>query len=157
MKFIKCKTYGKNTHKYYAVDDDIYDSVKGYNWREDINGYAVVDRYVGGKRKILLHRMITNVEKGMCVDHKNHSRTDNTLENLRICTYSENNINKKKIKSEMKYKGVYKKGKSFCSSITKNYKRYYLGIFKTEEEAANAYNEYALKLHGDFAYLNKID
>lgn len=157
MKFLKCKAYNKKTYKYYAVDDEVYDTVKDYNWREDINGYAVFDRRVGGRRKILLHRMITKVEKGKCVDHKNHSKTDNTIKNLRVCSYSENNSNRKKLNGELNYKGVYKKGNKFCSVVSKDYKKYYAGIFETEKEAAIAYNNMAKIVHGEFAFLNEVD
>jgi len=52
------------------------------------------------------------------------------------------------------------KGVSYCAAkkgwvvyIDKNKKRKYLGLFKNKEEAAKAYKEAALKLHGEFAYI----
>ena len=38
----------------------------------------------------------------------------------------------------------------------KDKKRYHLGYFKTEEEAAKAYNEKAKELHQNFAILNIV-
>jgi len=37
-----------------------------------------------------------------------------------------------------------------------NSKLMYLGSYKTEKEAAIAYNKAALELHKDFAYLNTM-
>lgn len=49
-----------------------------------------------------------------------------------------------------------KKHPSWLASITKDKIKYYLGSFKTEEEAALAYNKKALELYGENARLNII-
>ena len=36
------------------------------------------------------------IPKGMCIDHINNIRTDNRIENLRVVSYSENSVNKKR-------------------------------------------------------------
>ena len=44
----------------------------------------------------------------------------------------------------------------FQASIIKEGKRYHLGCYKTEEEAAEAYNKKAIELYGEYANLNII-
>ena len=57
-----------------------------------------------------------------------------------------------------KYRGVSQhRGSStwFAQIIRKSdKKKIYLGIFKTQQEAARAYDKKSLELHGEFAYLN---
>lgn len=59
------------------------------------------------------------------------------------------------------YKGVFDysylcKRNPWAAKIRVNTKEIYLGLFKTEKEAALAYNRAAKKHHGEFAYLNKV-
>jgi hypothetical protein len=71
---------------------------------------------------------------------------------------------KKQLNRSSAYKGVYihkrkykdKEYSSFVAGITLNFKRLYLGSFKNEIDAAIAYNEAAIKYHGEFANLNII-
>lgn len=89
------------------------------------------------------------------LDHKNNIRHDNRLENLRECTRSENNQNKlKRRSSRAQYIGVEKlPGGTYrtkCKSI-------HVGCYPTAIEAAKAYNERAIELYGEFAFLNKIN
>lgn len=96
---------------------------------------------------------------GKHVDHINHNTLDNRRCNLRICSPSQNCMNKKKRKdSQWKYKGL-TKGKNdskWMASIHENGNHHYLGRFKTQEDAAMAYNVAALKYHGEFAVLNDL-
>lgn len=50
--------------------------------------------------------------------------------------------------------GVRKSGKGFSSFIRKNNSRMYIGQFKTELEAARAYDKKAIELYGENAILN---
>lgn len=45
------------------------------------------------KHRVLAHYFIPNPENKPCIDHINSVRTDNRIENLRWCTYTENNNN----------------------------------------------------------------
>lgn len=59
------------------------------------HGYYTVN--INGKN-VLLHRLIAetfipNPENKPCIDHINGNRQDNRIENLRWCTYGENNNN----------------------------------------------------------------
>ena len=54
------------------------------------------------------------------------------------------------------FKGVYEAGTKFIARIRANGKQHWLGSFDTATEAAAAYNEAALRLHGLFAQLNQV-
>ena len=98
------------------------------------------------------------INKGEIIDHINRIRHDNRMENLRINTIQGNAHNKaKKANSTSQYIGVWKKGDKWCSMISKNRKKYNLGIFKEEIDAAKAYNAKAIELYGDFANLNVFE
>ena len=68
----------------------------------DNKGYYYVSLYSNGKQKnYLLHRLIYNnliedLKSTDIIDHINCNKLDNSLENLRIVTRSENNINRKR-------------------------------------------------------------
>src|SRR5205085_1670250 len=106
-----------------------------------------------------LHRFIMNTPKGMYTDHINFNKLDCRKENLRICTYAQNNQNRKlRIDSKHRYKGVgfNKRYGKWYSRITFNSKRRFLGSFLTEELAAQAYNKAAKIYYKNFAVLNVV-
>lgn len=119
---------------------------------------------INGKT-VYLHRFIMEkiigrkLKKGEIIDHINGNGLDNRRENLRICTQKQNTYNQVSIKNmSSKYKGVYyrKDAKKYQSKIIPNRKTIHLGYFKTEEEAALAYNLAAIKYFGIFARLNQL-
>jgi hypothetical protein len=65
--------------------------------RNKSNGYLFVDLYMNNKRtKETIHRLVAeafipNLENKQTVDHRDGDRTNNSVENLRWATYSENN------------------------------------------------------------------
>lgn len=96
----------------------------------------------------------------MVCDHINGDTLDNRKQNLREATISQNNMNKGNQRNNTSgYKGVCWNivHNKFYAYITLNRKRISLGYFKCAKQAAQAYNEDAVKLHGDFAKLNRID
>jgi hypothetical protein len=163
--------------KWALVDDEDYDRLNEHKWyakREHKSRSSKDKFYVrrnsptdsNGKRKpILMHREITNAPKGMSVDHINGNPLDNRKDNLRVCTYSQNQMNRGKIKNNTSgYKGVFymKRTKDMINEHLKpwkaqirfNGKVIYLGIYKTKEPAARIYDKKALELFGEFAQLN---
>ena len=106
-----------------------------------------------GKKYVYEHRVIMllvhgSLPKGIQVDHINHDRSDNRLENLRLVTHTENGRNAKKISTNTT--GV--TGVTFCK-LTGRYqaqmhmkgKCKYLGQYDTLEEAATARLEAEIK------------
>lgn len=115
------------------------------------------------RSKVLrLHRLITECPKDMIVDHINGNGLDNRLENLRICTRQQNNLNIGRSihrKYTSQYMGVsyvpnLNKKNPWMAGISINNKRKALGYFKTELEAAKARDAYAIEKRGQFARLN---
>lgn len=79
-------------------------------------------------------------------------------ENCRWATYLIQAMNKPlKTGRASKYRGVTKtKSNKWVASIGYKYNDYRLGTFKTEVDAALAYNKKAIELHGEFACLNDV-
>jgi len=154
MKKIKLNgKYGEG--KFSLVDDSDFESVNMFKWY--LSGRYPVKSF--GKRpnrkKISLHRFLLDTPNGMVVDHINGDGLDNQRKNLRVCTVAQNTINSSKRinTTSSKYKGVTKNNKPYRAYIgTKT-----LGYFKTEKEAAEAYNNAAISIYGDFAKLNIIN
>lgn len=95
----------------------------------------------------------------IAVDHIDGNIHNNSPENLRECTKSQNGMNRgKPANNTSGYKGVsYNKSKhSWEAYINFEKRRIHLGTFSTKEEAAIAYNQVALKYHKEFAKLNEV-
>jgi len=100
---------------------------------------------------IQIHRLLTNAPVGMPVDHIHHNGLDNRKSELRVCTPSQNSVNRRLdhfnkhgkrgvcLTQHGTYRGAVKIGGHF----------HYLGSFKTAEEAGAAVSE-AIK-SGDFS------
>jgi len=101
----------------------------------------------------LFHRKILGAKKGEFVDHINRNTFDNTRDNLRIATVSENNRN---TTPRGKYKGIMynKANKNWRVRIHLNGKISEIGSFKKEEDAVKAWNDSVKNFHGDFSYYN---
>lgn len=126
----------------------------------DSKWYRTISLYKNGSIKSHgLHRLVMLVfvgESELDVDHINGDRADNRLENLRYCTRSQNQMNRISRYGSSKYKGVCwckDMGKWRCV-VRKNGKRFNLGYFKNEKDAAFAYDLKAKELFGEFSRLN---
>lgn len=138
------------------VDDDKYFELKQYTWNIN-NGYFYAE--INGKGT-LIHRYLMKPKTTEIIDHVNHNRADNRIINLRICNESLNNHNRSKmLNTTSKFIGVSFENYSqkYRAEIKHKGKKYRLGRFKNEIEAAKAYNTKAHELYGDEANLNNID
>lgn len=145
-----------------TVDEADYKLLSTMKWYVHVksNGkcYAMSTRKLN-KKPVLMHRLILNAKHGQFIDHINGDGLDNRKANLRFCTLSQNNANRKSAKdSSSKYLGVSfcKKSNKWRAHISVNNKIKHIGTFKTEIEAALAYNKMAVKIHGKFAKPNII-
>jgi hypothetical protein len=91
------------------------------------------------------------------IDHRDHDTLNNKWINLRLATYSQNQMNRKSTKTASKYKGVYfyqQNGWKFKKPWVAQINHKHIGVFATAEEAARAYDAKAIELYGEFSYLN---
>jgi len=151
---------------YFAlIDEEDFNRASRHKWctvknRADGIKYAIGKKKENGKRKTIhLHRFIMNAKKGEEIDHINHDGLDNRKSNLRICSSSQNAMNRRKKKGCCSiYKGVTfwtERGK-WKAQITNKKKCINLGLYELEKEAALSYNKAAKKMFGEFAYLNTL-
>tara|TARA_R110000787_G_scaffold61547_2_gene139393 strand:- start:686 stop:1129 length:444 start_codon:yes stop_codon:yes gene_type:complete len=140
--FFNKDTSAYKHNKRVLVDDD-------YNYTNTIrllkNGYCAFKS--GDLRDQYLHRVIMNCPEGMVVDHKNHNPLDNRKENLRICSYRENGLNRGRPRNNSTgYKGVRIYRDRFKAIVDgRSY-----GIFDTPKDAYDKYCEVAKVLHGEY-------
>ncbi len=145
------------THGRFAIVDSCdYEYLMQWNWSLSDTGYAIRSGRTRMHREVL--KRAGHSDFPVC-DHINHIKTDNRRGNLRPATKSQNRCNSKLRRDNTSgHKGVSwcKVMKKWCAYINKAGKRFRLGHFDDKLDAAKAYNKAALKLHGEFAKLNKV-
>lgn len=131
------------------INLESYDLVKDYLWHSHGN-YAEtqIDR-----KQLKMANLINSPPDGYIVDHENGNSLDNRLSNLRIATQQNNLWNRRLYKNKKTsiYKGVHFSNNRYKAAI--NHK--WIGAYKSEIEAAKAYDEMAKKIHGEFARTNQ--
>jgi hypothetical protein len=136
------------------VDDDDYERVMAVGtWGANSKNKVMHKR--SGRRhdgirdpavSIYLHRFIMNTPDGMDTDHINGNRLDNRKENLRVCTRSQNNMNRESV-------GVHwhKQQNGYYARLKKDYVQHSTRVFPTYEEALEAYHKLAEEHFGEFS------
>ena len=141
--------------------------VSQYKWRirqrDDVDKLAIITsvRTAIGSRNISLGKFLMNPPKGKLVYPRRYfDGFDYRKENLIICTLQERQrmLPKKRKDTSSKYRGVSfaKKKKLWRAGITIDGRMINLGDFKTESEAAEAFNEASSIYFGKNGYQNTI-
>jgi hypothetical protein len=144
--------------RFAIVDAEDYEELSQHKWHVmkcRRSEYAA--RYSTSRKHILMHRVLLNAPAGAVVDHRDVNGLNNRKSNLRLCTHQENNCNQRpRLGGTSRFKGVcrHKVIKKYVALIQKDGKRYSLGCYQDETEAAVVYDIKAMELFGEFAYLN---
>lgn len=136
---------GKHSNEFFVFDYEDVDCVKGRSWHQTEDGYvrAPIRNYPtpNPNTEKLLHREIMAKHEDISdkmVDHKSHNKIDDRKGNLRSCTSSDNNTNRKSPKdgSNTGYRNIhYHSSDGMYQFGIKINKKNYHKSFKTLNEA----------------------
>ena len=128
------------------IDLKDIENIKDYKWRLGGRGYVV-------SGDTILHRLLLkdiDIES-MDIDHINHDKLDNRRKNLRVCTRSQNNMNRKNVLGV----SLVKETKKWEAHIGINNNKIHLGYFKDKKEALLAREKAELKYFKEYKYNGK--
>lgn len=155
------KTIQLTQNKIALVDDEDFEKINRHKWhvlKTKNNWYAVTKEKNNRKHRksFLLHRVVLNAPVGLQVDHKDGNGLNNQKENLRLCSLAQNHqaFQTKSKNSTSRFRGVRFKKNAWDAQIKTKGKSFHLGCYKTEEDAARAYDKKARELFGEFAATN---
>ena len=124
-------------------------NIKRERYMKDITrkGYACTKLSENGKaiwgkmhRLLIQHFKPEEWDPSLVVNHKDHNRSNNNLNNLEMVSWSMNNSDQDKTNRSSRYQGVYydKRRKRWICQVNQNKKRIFEKGFLTEKEAARA-------------------
>ncbi len=133
--------------------------------QHEAKGYMYVSlcqNSVGKKHRV--HRLVgqeflDNPNNKPMIDHIDRDTLNNTINNLRWVSNSQNSMNRRKLQNtSSKFKGVcFRESENrWHARIKLNGKVKSLGLFSCEKEAARKYNQAAIEHFGQHALLNEI-
>jgi hypothetical protein len=139
-----------------VIDSDDLAAVAGYSWWASPNRQTTYAQTQVAGKTVYMHRLLMG-EPDCHVDHRDGNGLNNTRENMRVATHSQNSQNRRKrAGTSSRYKGV-----SWCRSCSKweayisvDGRQRRLGYFDSEIDAALSYDAAASERFGEFARLN---
>jgi hypothetical protein len=144
------------------VDVDDFWLLSRWKWRplQGARPYVFRTPRIGPRSEnrkacVYMHRLILGAKPDEQVDHINANVLDNRRSNLRLCTPSQNMANVEYPRPHV-YRGVTPYFYKWQARISVGNKTKYLGLFRTAEDAAVAYNRAAIEEFGEFARLNEV-
>lgn len=142
-----------------AID---YEKCKNHYWISQYNNHTKSYYFYTeiNDSRIAMSRYILNItDNNVKVDHKNHDTTNNTRENLRITSNSQNTMNRRiNSNNTSGITGVHwnKNINKWCARIGVNNKRISLGYFDRIEDAIKIRKDAEEKYFGEFSYDNSL-
>lgn len=140
--------YDKNLKESVAlIDLDDIPKISKYKWHKRDN------LYVNSHKVDRLHRYLLNAPSNLDVDHINGDRLDNRKSNLRLCTRSQNNMNKSEQRNNTSgHRDVSwsKSNSKWNSRITVNRKTINLGYYDDILEAIKVRQQAERQYFGEF-------
>jgi len=149
-----------------VVDEEDYRTydLGSYNWSPLIRRSTTYAYSHNNRKTIYLHRLIMGLldaPRSVLVDHIDHNGLNNSRTNLLVTDNSGNQRNRRKslsAKRASSYIGAHldrnNKTNPWRASVFLSGKHKHLGCYRTEKEAALAYNNAVIEHFGDRAYLN---
>lgn len=158
-----------NSETLIQVDDEDYDRLSIFSWLikfSDINP-TIPKRIVrsNGHGTVIERSVAVTIQAEIMkdtislFDHKDRNVFNCQKHNLRLCDYSENAMNRPKqnMLTTSRFKGVsyHRPSGKFTATIQARGIKKFVGYFKEEFNAAQAYNFMAEEMHGEFAVFNQ--
>lgn len=123
-------------------------------WCNELKDFYVqgdMPKVNGIRRRVMLHRWITDAPPDMVVDHINHLTLDNREENIRVVRHNENQQNKKGLQKNNKsgIRGVYwaNSHQKWVADLKHKGKKVLYKLCDTKEEAAELVHACRLVYH----------
>lgn len=144
--------------KFAIVDADDFDILSRFRWQLLRSGRSRYAINCDDGRLVRMHRLIMHAPESLWCDHINGDGLDNRRCNLRLCTPTQNRRNARpNANGTSKYKGVSfnrAKRKWIATIEAGDARQIYIGSYDFEQDAAIAYDDKAIELFGEFAWLN---
>ena len=97
------------------------------------------------------------IPEGLVIDHIDANRSNNKIENLRVCTFQQNHFNRgKQSNNKSGFKGVswHKQKQKWVAQIKIDGRNKFLGFFIDPVKAYEKYCETAVERYGEYAKLD---
>lgn len=141
-----------------TIDDCDFEEVSKYKWfaKKDRNTYYAITRIKLENWKyktIQMHAIIAKTKKWLVTDHIDRNWLNNSRENLRICTNSENAMNRWKNKNNtswLKWISYVKNRNKWSAEVIIRWKKKWIWYFEDKIMAYNKYCEYCMQESWEF-------